>query len=427
MSYIGTSLSSTPNNIIEVCHKAVSASRALARTTAAQRSEGLSCIAEAIRAQAGEILQANQQDLDAAAASGLASAMVDRLTLNEERVEALAKAVAEVAEMDDLIGQTVSHTRRPNGLDVSRVRIPLGVVAMIFESRPNVTSDAAALCLRSCNAVILRGGKEAIHSNLAIGRAIRAGLEKAELPIAAVQVFETTERAAMLQLLQQEDLVDLVIPRGGEGLIRFVSANSRIPVIKHYKGVCHVYVHEAADLDMACRIAENAKASRPGVCNAAETILVDRRIAAEFLPKLSKTLEQSGVEMRGDEEACRLSSAPMSAASEEDWYAEYLDTIVAIRVVDDFDAAVAHIQQYGSNHTEAIVTADSEIARQFMAVVHSSTVVVNASTRFADGGELGLGAEIGVSTTKLHAYGPMGAEGLTATKFVVQGDGQVRT
>jgi glutamate-5-semialdehyde dehydrogenase len=353
--------------------------------------------------------------------------MVDRLTLTPERVKNLAQAVRDVAGMEDLIGKTVSQLVRPNGLEVSRVRIPLGVVAMIFESRPNVTSDAAALCLRSGNAVILRGGKEAFESNQALGRAIHAGLEKAGLPPAAVQVFQTTDRAALLELLQQEELVDLVIPRGGEGLIRFVSENSRIPVIKHYKGVCHVYVHEAADQEMACRIAENAKASRPGVCNAAETILVDAAIAAEFLPKLAKVLAKSGVEMRGDERARSLSGDAMSAASEEDWHAEYLDKIVTVGVVEGFDAAVEHIRTYGSNHTEAIVTTDSAVARHFIAVVHSSTVVVNASTRFADGGELGLGAEIGISTTKLHAYGPMGAEGLTAVKFVVQGDGQVRT
>jgi glutamate-5-semialdehyde dehydrogenase len=347
--------------------------------------------------------------------------MVDRLTLTPDRIANLAIAVREVAGMEDLIGQLVSQTTRPNGLEVSRVRIPLGVVAMIFESRPNVTSDAAALCLRSGNAVILRGGKEAFESNQAIGRAIHAGLEKSGLPAAAVQVFQTTDRSAMLELLQQEALVDLVIPRGGEGLIRFVSENSRIPVIKHYKGVCHVYVHEDADQDMACRISENAKASRPGVCNAAETILVDQKIAAAFLPKLSKTLSESGVQMRGDALARQLTGDAMSAASDEDWSTEYLDKIVSIRVVEGFEAAVEHIRTHGSNHTEAIVTSNSTVAQRFIAVVHSSTVVVNASTRFADGGELGLGAEIGISTTKLHAYGPMGAEGLPAVQCVVQG------
>ncbi len=353
--------------------------------------------------------------------------MIDRLTLSPERIENLADAVRSISQMEDLIGQVVSHSRRPNGLEVSRVRIPLGVVAMIYESRPNVTGDAAALCIRSGNAVILRGGKEAFHSNQALAKAIHSGLEKAGLPAAAVQVFRTTERAAMLELLQQEEFVDLVIPRGGEGLIRFVSENSRIPVIKHYKGVCHVYVHEAADQEMACRIAVNAKASRPGVCNAAETILVDRKIAGACLPKLLKLLQESEVEVRGDETVKEVGGDAVALASEEDWHTEYLDKIVSIRVVEGFDAAVQHIQTYGSNHTEAIVTTNQAIAEQFIAVVHSSTVVVNASTRFADGGQLGLGAEIGISTTKLHAYGPMGAEGLTATKFVVLGDGQVRT
>jgi len=298
---------------------------------------------------------------------------------------------------------------------------------MIFESRPNVTSDAASLCLRSCNAVILRGGKEAIHSNQALGQAIRTGLQTAGLPADAVQVMNTTDRDAMVELLQQEDSVDLVIPRGGEGLIRFVSKHSRIPVIKHYKGVCHVYVHAAADLEMASNIAVNAKVSRPGVCNAAETILIDRAVATEFVPMVCQRLADAGVEIRGDAETATLAKVPVTAATEDDWHAEYLAPIVAIRVVADFDAAVAHIQRYGSNHTEAIVSADLAATEQFKAVVHSSTVVVNASTRFADGGELGLGAEIGISTTKLHAYGPMGAEGLTAVKFVVQGDGQVRT
>ncbi|MCP4446080.1 MAG: glutamate-5-semialdehyde dehydrogenase [Myxococcales bacterium] len=413
-------------SIEELCERAVRASRALTKTTAAQRSAGLLQIANAIEARASTILQANALDLQRAVGGGLSAAMIDRLKLDEGRISDLSQAVRDVAEIDDLIGHTVSENRRPNGLLVSRVRIPLGVVAMIFESRPNVTSDAASLCLRSCNAVILRGGKEALESNKALGNAIRIGLAKADLPIDAVQVFATTDRSAMHELLQQEDSVDLVIPRGGEGLIRYVSENSRIPVIKHYKGVCHVYVHEAADLQMACDIAVNAKASRPGVCNAAETILVDESIASVFVPMVCAALAKAGVEIRGDERTKGLSGIPVALATEEDWQAEYLDTIVAMRVVGDFEAAVAHIQRFGSNHTEAIISADSSVTEQFRAVVHSSTVVVNASTRFADGGELGLGAEIGISTTKLHAYGPMGAEGLTAIKFVVQGDGQVR-
>ena len=383
-------------------------------------------IADAIDSQSAQILAANEVDMKNAAEQGLASAMVDRLCLTPERVKSVSDAVREVAEMPDLIGQEISSITRENGLLVSRVRIPLGVVAMIFESRPNVTSDAAALCLRSCNSVILRGGKEAIHSNLAICTAIRQGLVAAELPADAVQVFQTTDRAALLELLQQDESVDLVIPRGGEGLIRFVAEHSKIPVIMHFKGVCHVYVHEDADLKMACEIAVNAKASRPGVCNSAETILVDSAIAERFVPMLTAAMSCAGVEMRGDEETQKWAQVPVSSANEADWHAEYLDKIVAIRCVSDFDAAVEHIQNYGSNHTEAIITENESVSGQFLSVVHSGTVLVNASTRFADGGQLGLGAEIGISTTKLHAYGPMGAEGLTAVKFVVRGTGQVR-
>ncbi len=422
-------MSNHPHNtsIEQLCQRAVLASRQLTRSTAAHRTHGLLCISDAIAAFAAEILEANREDVSNAREAGLSGAMLDRLMLDESRLKSLASAVRDVSRLEDLVGKTVSENRRPNGLLVSKVRIPLGVIAMIFESRPNVTADAAALCLRSCNAVILRGGKEALASNQALGRAIRAGLEKAKLPPDAVQVFDTTDRAAMHELLQQEDSIDLVIPRGGEGLIRYVSEHARIPVIKHYKGVCHVYVHKAADLEMARNIAVNAKVSRPGVCNAAETILIDRDIAGEFVPMVCKALAEAGVEIHGDEATGRLAGVAVSPATEEDWHAEYLDLIVAIRVIDGFDAAVAHIQRYGSNHTEAIISADLAITEHFKAVVHSSTVVVNASTRFADGGELGLGAEIGISTTKLHAYGPMGAEGLTAIKFVVQGDGQVRT
>lgn len=414
----------------ELCERARRASRDLAKTSAADRTRALLAIAASIEAQSEAILSANALDMQAAAADSLAPAMQDRLRLDPERIGSLTRAVAQVAKMDDLIGQEVSRSVRPNGLEVARVRIPLGVIAMIFESRPNVTSDAAALCLRTGNAVILRGGKEAFHSNRALGLAIQLGLQQADMPADAVQMMPTTERAAMLELLQQEDYVDLVIPRGGEGLIRFVTEHSRIPVIKHYKGVCHVYLHQAADLEMGVKIAVNAKASRPGVCNAAETILVDRAIATACIPRLTEALAAAGVEIRGDETVVQL-AGPLAKtgvlpATEEDWYAEYLDAIVAIRVVDGFDAAVDHIQTYGSNHTEAIVTADSAVAQRFMAVVHSSTVIVNASTRFADGAELGLGAEIGISTSKLHAYGPMGAEGLTAVKYVVSGTGQVR-
>lgn len=399
----------------------------MARTSKNQRTQGLRAIALALRAQASTILAANEEDMEAARRDGLSAAMLDRLHLDAARVSALADAVEAIADLDDPIGAVVSETTRPNGLSVQRVRIPLGVIAMIYEARPNVTTDAAALCLRTGNAVILRGGKEAFRSNLALAAAVQAGLVAAELPRAAVQVMMTTDRGALLALLQREGEIDLVIPRGGEGLIRFVSEHSRIPVLRHYKGVCHVYVHASADLEMARAIVENAKVQRPGVCNAAETLLVDEAVAPAFLPGMCARFAELGVEIRGDERTRELSPVAVVPAQPSDWDAEYLDKIIAIRVVRDMDEAIGHIERHGSNHTEAIVAQTPEIKDRFLSVVNSSTVVVNASTRFADGGELGLGAEIGISTTKLHAYGPMGAEGLTATKFVVRGDGQVRT
>jgi glutamate-5-semialdehyde dehydrogenase len=306
---------------------------------------------------------------------------------------------------------------------VSRVRIPLGVIAMIYEARPNVTTDAAALCLKSGNACILRGGREAAETNRALLRAVHVGLARAELPTEAVQLVPVTDREAIAELVKLDELIDLCIPRGGEGLIRYVTEHARVPVIKHYKGVCHVYIHAAADPEVALAIVRNAKVQRPGVCNAAETVLVDRAIAADFLPKLVAALPE--VELRGDDEARAI--VAITAASDADWSAEYLDLILAVKIVDDLPAAVAHIERYGSNHTEAIVTTERAAAEQFLRDVDSATVLVNASTRFADGGELGLGAEIGISTTRLHAYGPMGADGLTTTKFVVRGTGQIRS
>jgi glutamate-5-semialdehyde dehydrogenase len=339
----------------------------------------------------------------------------------------MARAVDEIARMPDVVGRIERTERRPNGLEVSRMRIPLGVVAIIYESRPNVTTDAAALCLKSGNAAILRGGKEALASNRELGRVVASALESVGLPPAAVQVIASPERDALIALLSRDEDIDLVIPRGGEGLIRFVAEHSRIPVIKHTKGVCHLYVHAGADLEMALAIAENAKVQRPGVCNAVETILVDRAVAGAFVPPLTARLGELGVEIRGDAEALALGQGRVIPATEDDWGAEYLEKIVALRVVDDFDAAVRHIECYGSDHTESILTGDPSVAERFLREVNSSTVMVNASTRFADGGELGLGAEIGISTTRLHAYGPMGAEGLTTTKFVVRGQGQTRT
>lgn len=402
------------------------ASRALAKTTAAQRTRALGCIARALRQSSEQVRAANAHDLDAAEAAGLSAAMIDRLRLTPARIEAMAAAIDEVATLPDLVGRIEREDVRPNGLRVARMRIPLGVVLMIYESRPNVTTDAAALCIKSGNAVILRGGSEAAHSNRALGQAVARGLAEAGLPATAVQVVGSTDRAAMELLLERDDDIDLVIPRGGEGLIRFVAERSRIPVIKHYKGVCHLYVHESADLDMALRIAENGKVQRPGVCNALETVLVDRAVAPRFVPALCARLAELGVEIRGDETVRALGGERVVPAIEGDFGAEFLALIIAMRVVDGFEDAIAHIERYGSNHTESIITTDPAVGERFLREIQSSTVMVNASTRFADGGELGLGAEIGISTTKLHAYGPMGAEGLTTTKFIVHGDGQIR-
>jgi glutamate-5-semialdehyde dehydrogenase len=414
-------VSSVEERAAKIAHAARLAGRELARAGAERRTAALRVIATALRTRTTEILAANAEDL--AAATTLDAAMRDRLQLDAKRLEHIAAAVDDVAALPDPIGRVVDRKTRPNGLIVERRRIPLGAILIIYESRPNVTADAAALCLRSGNAVVLRGGAESLRSNLAIGRAIAHGLAEAGLPAGAVQVLDDPDRALMAALLTREDDLDLVIPRGGEGLIRFVAERSRIPVIKHYRGNCHVFVERAADLEMALSICENAKVSRPGVCNAAETILVDAKIADTFLPRLAARLPQ--VELRGDARARAVVPA-MRAATEDDFYAEFLDLVCAVGVVDDLAAAVAHIEKYGSNHTEAIVTTDAAAAARFVESLDSATVVVNASTRFADGGELGLGSEIGISTTRLHAYGPMGADELTATKFVVLGDGQIR-
>ena len=408
-----------------VAEAARKAARVVARAPSQQRTAALAAIAEMLGANQREILEANRADLAAAEAAHLAPAMLDRLRLDEARLAQLARAVREIAAQPELLGRVEHTDTRPNGLTVQRVRIPLGVVLMIYEARPNVTTDAAALCLKAGNACILRGGSEAIESNRALAKAVQTGLDSAGLPTEAVQLVRTTDREAIAELVKLDDLIDLCIPRGGEGLIRFVADHARVPVIKHYKGVCHVYVHAAADLDMAERIVENAKVSRPGVCNALETLLVDREIAAQFIPRVVARLSPR-VELRGDAITRELGGPKILPASEDDWYAEYLDLVLAVRVVDGLAAAIQHIEKYGSSHTESIITSDEHVAAKFVRDVDSSTVMVNASTRFADGGELGLGAEIGISTTRLHAYGPMGAEGLTTTKFVVRGAGQIR-
>ncbi|HMG23564.1 MAG TPA: glutamate-5-semialdehyde dehydrogenase [Kofleriaceae bacterium] len=402
------------------------AARIVARATAAQRTQALTAIAAAIERHRPAILAGNARDVAAARDAGVTAALLDRLSLDDRRVAGLARAVAEIAAAPDVLGRIERAETRPNGLEIQRVRIPLGVIAMIYEARPNVTTDAAALCLKAGNACILRGGREATESNRALLAAVHDGLTAAGLPVDAVQLVPIADREAIADLVKLDELIDLCIPRGGEGLIRFVADHARVPVIKHYKGVCHIYVHAAADLERALAIVENAKVQRPGVCNAVETVLVDRAIAERFVPRLVARLAPT-VELRGDAAVRALGGDAVRAASEDDWYAEYLDLILAVRVVDGLPAAVAHIERYGSNHTESILTQDAEAGEQFIRELDSSTVMINASTRFADGGELGLGAEIGISTTRLHAYGPMGAEGLTTTKFVVRGTGQVRS
>jgi glutamate-5-semialdehyde dehydrogenase len=410
----------------ELASRAKDASRRLALATGAAKNTWLKRSARALRERSQEVLDANAQDVADAPALGLNAAAVDRLTLNPKRIHSIAEALEEVAALPDPIGEVVEASRRPNGLEVSKVRVPLGVIFMIYESRPNVTVDAAALCVKAGNAAILRGGKEALRSNLALHRILADELEAAGLPRDAVQVVPTIDRAAVGYLLSLPEFVDLAIPRGGESLIRRVAEEARMPVLKHYNGNCHVYVDADADPDKALRIVVNAKVQRPGVCNAAETLLVHRDIASSFLPDAARALQAEGVELRGDE-ASRSLVPSMTPATAEDWDTEYLDLILAVAVVDSLDAAVAHIQRHGSGHTEAILTRDLAAARRFVAEVDSAAVMVNASTRFNDGGQLGLGAEIGISTDKFHARGPCGLRELTSTKWVVVGDGHVRS
>ncbi len=410
----------------KVARDARMASQVVAGLSTAVKDDLLRRMATALIERTEEILSANELDLAAAREAGLAPAMLDRLALDPSRIRAMADGLREVAELPDPVGEVTGMWRRPNGLQVGRMRIPLGVIGIVYEARPNVTADAAGLCLKSGNAVILRGGKEAVHSNLAIGRMLSNELERLGLPAAALQVIATTDRAAVLELLKREEEIDLIIPRGGEGLIRFVAEHSRIPVIKHYKGVCHVFVDAGADFAEAEKIALNAKVQRPGVCNAMETLLVHQGIAETFIPRIAAAMRTHGVELRGCATTREFAPAALPA-SEADWHAEYLELILAIRVVESLDEAIAHIRTYGSLHTEAIVTRDYANAQRFLREVNSSVVLVNASTRFADGNQLGLGAEIGISTTKLHSFGPMGLEDLTTRKFIVYGDGQVRS
>jgi glutamate-5-semialdehyde dehydrogenase len=409
----------------DIAVKAVAASRELAKLGSSVKDAALHKMADELEKNAVFLQEENKKDLAVATEKGISKAMLDRLTLTDKVIKGMAEGLREVAALPDPVGQVTGMTTRPNGLKVGRMRIPLGVIGIIYESRPNVTADAAGLCMKSGNAVVLRGGSEAVNSNLAIAGILRAAAASVGVPEDAVQVISTTDRAAVLEMLKLEEQIDIIIPRGGEGLIRFVVENSRIPVIKHYKGVCSVFVDASAEIQMAEDIAFNAKVQRPGVCNSMETLLVQEDIAEEFLPIIGERYKEAGVEVRGCEKTCKILK-DATPAVDSDWGTEFLDLIVSVKVVADMDEAIAMIEKYGSLHTETIVTSDYQNSKRFIESVNSSTVMVNASTRFSDGHQLGLGAEIGISTTKLHAFGPMGLEELTTRKFIVYGEGQVR-
>ncbi len=406
--------------------QARTASRCVARAGTGIRNRALLATAEVIERSLSRLLEANRKDMEAGAAKGLDAALLDRLELNDARVAAMAEGLRQVAALPDPVGEITDLKYRPTGIQVGKMRVPLGVIGIIYESRPNVTADAAALCLKSGNAAILRGGSEAIHSNRAIAACIHAGLEQADLPLEVVQVVDSTDRAAVGELITLRDYIDVIVPRGGKGLIERVSREARVPVIKHLHGVCHVYIDEAAERGKAIRVAFNAKTQRYGTCNTMETLLVAQGIAADLLPELGRMYLDEGVELRGCETTRQLLPG-IAAATEQDWETEYLAPILSIRVVPDLDTAMEHIHRYGSNHTESIVTEDFSRARRFLSEVDASSVMVNASTRFADGFEYGLGAEIGISTDKIHVRGPVGLEGLTSQKYIVIGDGHIRT
>ncbi len=408
-----------------VGQNARAASRLMAQADTAAKNRALNAIADAILASSAELISANAKDVAKAKAEGLDSASVDRLTLTEKSIRGMAEGLQQIAQLADPIGEISDMKYRPSGIQVGKMRVPLGVIGIIYESRPNVTADAAGLCLKSGNAAILRGGSEAIHSNQAIAACVHAGLAVAGLPETAVQVVKTTERAAVGELITMKDYVDVIVPRGGKDLIERVSAEARIPVIKHLHGICHVYIDDEANIENAIRIADNAKTHRYGVCNAMETLLVHANVAAKVLPALCKIYLDKGVELRGDEAARKLITQ-MTTATEEDWHTEYLAAILSVRVVANLDEAIEHIATYGSQHTDSIVTENYTKAMRFLREVDSSSVMVNASTRFADGFEYGLGAEIGISTDKIHARGPVGLEGLTSQKYIVLGSGQIR-
>ena len=404
--------------------QARAAATAMSRADSAVKNAALNAIADAIDASANELKIENARDLDASKANGLDSAMLDRLELNDGRIAAMSAGLRQIAVLPDPVGEITDMAYRPSGIQIGRMRVPLGVIGIIYESRPNVTADAAGLCLKSGNATILRGGSEAIYSNQAVARCIQQGLVKAGLPAEAVQVVETTDRAAVGELITAREYVDVIIPRGGKGLIERISNDARVPVIKHLDGICHVYIDDQGDLEKALSVAINSKTHRYGVCNAMETLLIHQAVAAKVLPELVRLFTAKGVELRGCELTRKI--ADMAVASEDDWDTEYLAAILSIRVVSSMEEAMAHINTHGSHHTDTIITENYTSARRFLREVDSSSVMVNASTRFADGFEYGLGAEIGISTDKLHARGPVGLEGLTSQKYIVLGDGHIR-
>jgi glutamate-5-semialdehyde dehydrogenase len=409
----------------EMAQKAKRASRQLAQVSTEQKNKALFEMAEEMERSKDQLIAENQKDLGLGEKAHLSPSMMDRLRLTPSIIQGMAEGLREVARLPDPVGEVVKMWKRPNGLTVGRMRIPIGVIGIIYESRPNVTADATGLCLKSGNSVILRGGSEAFHSNQAIGRLLQRAMARIGFPKEAVQIIPRTQREVVQEMLQLEDEIDLIIPRGGEELIRFVVSQSKIPVIKHYKGVCHIFVDEGADLEMATQICVNAKVQRPGVCNAMETLLVNERAASRFLPKVAEALQRAGVELRGCPRTKEI-LPEIKEAKETDWYEEYLDLILSIKVVKGIEEAMDHIATYGSLHTESIITTDYQNAHRFLREVNSSCVLVNASTRFNDGFELGLGAEIGISTSKIHSFGPMGLEELTTTKFIVFGNGQIR-
>ena len=413
------------DDMVQIGNQALAASREMILLGARKKNVILQAMADALDAKREVIQAANARDMEEGRHAGLSAAMLDRLLLSDARIDSMIRGLREVADLQDPVGTKISRWIRPNGLEILKQRVPIGVIGIIFESRPNVTADTAALCFKTSNAVVLRGGKEAVQSNAAIADTLIEGGREKGLPEHAIQLIRTPDREAVRELVQLEGLVDLVIPRGGEALIRAVTEQARVPVIKHYKGVCHTYIDAEADMDMALAISINAKCQRPGVCNAMETLVVHRDIAAAFLPLCAEQMTAEGVELRGDAAACAVVPA-MTAATDADWDAEYLDKILAIRVVPSLQAAVDHINTHGSRHSDAIISESAGAQKQFLQEVDSSTVYVNASTRFTDGGEFGMGAEIGISTDKLHARGPMGLEELTTYKYIVRGKGQIR-